>query len=56
MNLLSDTVAVILGGMFLAIGFAYFTADPAVEAYCKSISSNPVDSTGCIIRTTVQSW
>jgi len=56
MSFLSDLVAVILGFVFLSIGFAYFTAEPNVKEYCQNSTNNPINSTSCIIRTTVQSW
>lgn len=52
-NFLSDVVAVMLGVMLLAVGYAYFTADPAVSAYCDLITSNPIDQTGCTVRMTI---
>jgi hypothetical protein len=39
--------------MFLFAGFAYFTADPAVSAYCDVMTTNPIDQTGCTIRLTL---
>lgn len=52
-DFLSNLVAAMLGVILLAVGYAYFTANPATSAYCDVITSNPIDQTGCTIRLTL---
>jgi hypothetical protein len=54
-DFLSDVVAAMLAIMILAIGFAYFTADPLVKTWCDVSTSNPFDQTSCIVTKTLKS-